>query len=484
MAQARRKPHILLLMSDQHRGDCLGAAGHPCVRTPNLVRIAREGALFARAYSSTPSCTPARSGLLTGLSPWRHGMLGYGRVALEQPNELPRMVREAGYQTLGVGKMHWFPQRTTHGFHRTLVDESGRVESQGFVSDYRRWFREVAPDLDPDATGIGWNDHRMKPYALPEHLHPTVWTGDRAVEFLEAYADEEPFFLKVSFARPHSPYDAPERLIDMYRDAEIPERAVGDWAERNAMRGQAEFPDDLPRGDLGPEAPRLARMGYYGNVTFIDEQVGRILGALERRGMLEDTLILFIADHGDMTGDHHLWRKTYAYEPSARIPMLVRWPEWLLTAGRGQVLGMPVELRDVLPTLLDAAAGGYDDSRFDGRSLLPLITGDAAGWRETLDLEHSRCYWPENQWTGVVGERYKYVYYAPTGREEMYDLQADPQELHDLAADPESAPLVREWRGRMIEHLAERGAPYVVDGDLGLRPDAMLYGPNYPRERE
>ncbi|MGQ9729860.1 MAG: arylsulfatase [Candidatus Zipacnadales bacterium] len=481
MRPAKKRPNILFLMTDQHRGDTLGCEGHPCVQTPNLDRLAREGVRFTRAYTSTPSCTPARAGILTGQSPWNHGMLGYYRVAPHYHNELPRFFREAGYYTLGIGKMHYHPQRNTHGFHRTLLDESGRVESEGFVSDYRQWFKQVAPDRDPDETGIGWNDHRAKAYVLPEELHPTRWTGDQAVEFLESYTGEQPFLLKVSFARPHSPYDPPPRLMDMYAGAAIPPALIAEWAERNALRGQ-EHPNDLARGDLGPNVPLVARQGYYGNVTFIDEQIGRILRALEGRGWLEDTLILFCSDHGDMLGDHHLWRKTYAYEGSARIPLLIRWPEGMISAARGQVQAEPVELRDILPTFLDAAGLPIEEGRFDGRSLLDLVRGNASGWREAIDLEHARCYWPENQWTGLTDGNYKYIYYAPTGQQELFDLRNDPGELHNLAQNPAYAALVGEWRRRMIEHLAERGEPYVMNGDLGLRPQAMLTGPNYPAD--
>lgn len=483
MAQPPLPRNILLLMTDQHRGDTLGVAGHPCVQTPNLDRIAREGVTFRCAYSSTPSCTPARAGLLTGLAPWRHGMLGYHRVAERYPREMPKLLREAGYYTTGIGKMHYHPQRNPHGFHQTILDESGRVESPDFMSDYRQWFRQVAPDLDPDATGIGWNDHRAKPYALPEELHPTRWTGDTAVGFLEDYAREEPFFLKVSFARPHSPYDPPARLMDLYADADIPPARVGAWAERNARRGEP-YPNDLARGDLGAAKPRSARQGYYGNVTFVDEQVGRILRVLEQRGWLEQTLILMTSDHGDMLGDHHLWRKTFAYEGSARIPMLMRWPEGMVAAPRGQVRGELVELRDVLPTCLDAAGIPHGEGDFDGRSLVRLARGETTGWRETLDLEHSTCYWPENQWTGLTDGRHKYVYYAPTGQQELFDLANDPDELHDLAADRAHAGIVQEWRERMVAHLAERGAPFVVDGDLGLREKPMPTGPHYPTTAE
>ena len=223
------KPNILLLMSDQHRGDFMGCAGNAAIRTPNLDSTAGRGAFFSCAYASTPSCTPARSSLLTGLSPWHHGMLGYGRMASSYPVELPRALREAGYYTLGIGKMHWFPQKSLHGFHATLVDEAVRVETPGFISDYRKWFKEKAPGLDPDATGIGANDYRARSYVLPEELHPTHWTAQKAIDFIDSYNDSRPFMLKVSFLRPHSPYDPPKRFMDMYDEKDMQKAYIGDW---------------------------------------------------------------------------------------------------------------------------------------------------------------------------------------------------------------------------------------------------------------
>lgn len=477
----RTKPNMLLLMADQFRADCVGAGGNEVIHTPNLDRIAREGVLFRSAYTSVPSCTPARAGLLTGLSPWNHGMLGYGRVAQWYRNEKPRMLREAGYHTLGIGKMHWFPQRHLHGFHKTILDESGRVETRGFVSDYRQWFRQQAPHLNPDATGLGWNDYQARPYALPERLHPTRWTADRAVGFLEGYDGGEPFFLKVSFARPHSPYDPPERFWKLYEDADLPKAVVGKWAERHAQRGK-KLPRNTWRGDLGEAQVRRSRQGYYGSVSFVDEQIGRILDALARRGWLENTLILFTADHGDMTGDHYLWRKTYAYEASARIPMLIRWGSGFRDAQRGRVLRQPVELRDILPTFLDAAGVGFNPARFDGRSMLDLVRGKTDAWRPWIDLEHDVCYSPENHWNALTDGRWKYIFHARDGEEQLFHLAADPGELQDLAADPAHAATLRLWRSRMIEHLAERGEPFVVNGKLAKRPRRMLYSPNYPRK--
>ena len=352
--------NVLFVMADQHRADCVGGSAH----TPNLDRLAREGATFTSAYSSTPTCTPARACLLTGLSPWNHGMLAYGKVAGRYAYEMPTAMHELGYFTAAIGKLHYTPQRNAHGYQMALLDESGRVESVDFRSDYRSWFASQAPLLNPDATGVGFNDYNAKAYVLPERLHPTRWTGDCAVRFLEDYQRPEPFFLKVSFARPHSPYDPPQRWMDFYRDRVLPGASIGKWAEGNRARNTEK--NDLWRGELGAAAIRESRQGYWGSVSFVDEQVGRIVESLEKRGMLENTLIVYTSDHGDMLGDHHLWRKSYGYEGSARIPMIIRLPG----TKKAQVIAQPVELRDIFPTVLDAAGAG-PSRPIDGRSMLP-----------------------------------------------------------------------------------------------------------------
>jgi arylsulfatase A-like enzyme len=265
------RPNILLLMADQWRADCLGAAGNRAIHTPNLDQLAAGGVRFTNAYSSTPTCTPARAALLTGLAPWNHGMLRYANVATRYPIEMPRALRDAGYYTAVIGKLHYHPQRNVHGYHQALLDESGRIESPDFRSDYRSWFWSQAPNLDPDATGLGWNDFDAKPYALPERLHPTAWTGQTAAAWIESYQRAEPFFLKVSFARPHSPYDPPERFWRRYQDADLPAATVSPWAKRFAPRSGPQT--DAWHGDLGVDQVRRSRQGYYGSVTFIDEQI-------------------------------------------------------------------------------------------------------------------------------------------------------------------------------------------------------------------
>jgi arylsulfatase A-like enzyme len=376
--------------------------------------------------------------------------------------------------------MHWDHQRTLHGFHKTILDESGREQSEDFRSDYRAWFHSVAPNLDPDATAVGWNSYRAAPYYLPEELHPTRWTGDVAVRFLEQYQQSNPWFLKVSFARPHSPYDPPQRWMDAYAEADLPRAAIGDWAGRYRRESRPGDPT-IWHGDVGSAQVRYARQGYYGSVSFIDEQVGRIVEALDRRGWLENTLIIYTSDHGDMTGDHHMWRKSYAYEASARVPMIMRWPQGLVSADRGQVRHEPVEIRDILATCCDAAETETPEP-IDGRSMLDPVRGKTADWRSWIDLEHDVCYSKRNHWTALTDGRWKYVFHALDGEEQLFHLGQDPHEQRDLAGIPAHTDALKTWRSRMVAHLAPRGEGWVENGRPALRPEAMRYSPNYPKD--
>lgn len=474
-ANGQRKPNIILVMTDQHRADALGCMGNKAVISPNIDQIAGEGVLFVNGYSAVPSCTPARAGLLTGLSPWHHGMLGYGRVARKYKYEMPAMLREAGYYTFGIGKMHWFPQKALHGFHGTLTDESGRVEQDGYVSDYRDWFKLQAPGQDPDITGIGWNEHRAGVYQLDEKLHPTYWTGKAAVELIRNYNLEKPLFLKVSFARPHSPYDPPLRFLNLYKEREIPEPFMGEWCHYlDRMKGD----QTAAFGDFGTAHAVKSRMHYYANITFIDEMVGEIVRVLKEKGMYENSVICFTSDHGDMLGDHHHWRKTYAYEGSANIPFLMRWPQSMEgKLKRGSVLENTTELRDFLPTFLDAAGAGIPEE-LDGLSLLRLVRDPKAGWREYIGLEHSTCYEKDNYWCAVTDGNWKYIWYFRTGNEQLFNLKNDPGEISELSGKNKKE--LNVWRQRLVEYLSERGEDFVQDGRPVIRSETMLYSPNYP----
>ncbi|MCG8580285.1 MAG: arylsulfatase [Bacteroidales bacterium] len=477
IVSAQDKPHVFLIMTDQQRGDCIGKE-NPLIITPNLDKLANDGVWFSNGYSSVPSCTPARAGLLTGMSPWNHGMLGYYKVAEKYQYEMPQMLRDNGYYTLGIGKMHWHPQRNLHGFHQTILDESGRVESDDFESDYRTWFREQAPGVNPDATGIGWNEHRAATYVLAENLHPTYWTAQQAIDFIDGYKEDKPLFMKVSFARPHSPYDPPKRFLDLYEGVDIPEPYMGDWAE-----DFGDYPKnkDAAFGDYGVDHAVKSRRHYYAAITFIDEQLGRFIDELKEKGMYDNALIIFTSDHGDMLGDHNHWRKTYAYEGSTKVPFILKWPSSqsaVVTKSAEQL--HCVELRDILPTMLDVI-GAEVPAEMNGQSMMDIVEGEDAGWREYIDLEHATTYDKHNYWCALTDGKMKYIWFFRTGEEQLFDLKKDRGEEHSVLTDPAYKKDLKQWRKRMLNHLKERGEPYVTKGKLTPFDKNILISPHYPQ---
>lgn len=473
------KPNIILITTDQQRGDCLGCDGHPVVETPYLDELAEDGARFKHAYTSVPSCTPARAGILTGMDQWNHGRLTMtGSDPLEYPATLPGELAKAGYHTQAIGKMHFSPERRLYGFHNLVLDESGRRKGK-FISDYHEWFDENKEGAYGYRDhSVDWNSWMGRPSHLPEHLHPSHWTATEGIKFLKHRDPTKPFFMWLSFARPHSPYDAPQHYFDMYNtNSDIPRAAVGDWCGRWDKKVADTNAPFTRRTDA--ETHR-ARAGYYGNITFIDHQIGRVLYELRRESpeVWADTFVIFTSDHGDMMGDHHHWRKTYAYEGSARIPFLMRFPKsWDLD--REQVLDQPIELRDIMPTILDAADVSIPDS-VDGESLLKLARDPRADWREFVQGEHTTCYDRDYGMQYVTDGREKYIWYHHTGEEMFFDLRSDPLECRELSESPDHADRVALWRKRLADINERRGDPRGQNGELVVQPEgALTLSPKY-----
>jgi len=475
------QPNIILIIADQLRGDCIGPNGHRYARTPNLDHLAAQGTNFTHAYSAVPSCLPARAALWSGQEQWHTGVLGMGSGQGNIPNDFPHTLAgemtRAGYRTHLVGKGHFEPQRAAMGFESHELDESGRMIARGEEDEYRAWFRRHGPDgVTPDDHGVDWNSWHARPWHLSEHLHPTAWTMTRALDFLKKREPDRPFFLNISFSRPHSPYVPPALYFDMYDRMELPAPFVGDWA---AMHNLPERNRNAWHGRMAPEEIHRARAGYLGEIGFIDTQLGRLFNWMSRfqPAAMRNTWFLFTSDHGDMQGDHHLWRKTYAYEGSARIPFIVAPP-----AGQGsrRMAEEVVELRDVMPTLLEAAGLPIPET-VDGRSLLPLLDAPAADWRPYIHGEHCTCYAPEQEMQYVTDGRRKLVWLPRIGEQQFFDLEAGPGELRNLIADPARQQEIDRWRGYLVGELEKRECGWVRDGKLHC-PEEALVSP-YKEER-
>lgn len=453
------RPNIVFILTDQMRGDCLSASGHPVVETPNLDVLAARGTNFTASYSPCPSCIAARASMFTGLRPTTHGRLGYqDQVPWRYPTTLPGELSRAGYQTHCIGKTHFFPQRACLGFQSLESNEGAQNFDGRYVNDYYEWLRERTNGrLGETDHGVDWNSWYARPSHLPEELHNNTWVAARGIEFLRRRDPTRPFFLNLSFIRPHPPFDPPRAFYDEYRDRALPPVPVGDWAQAYSRP-----PDDINAwcGALPVRALERARRAYYAQIAHIDNQIGRFLMAL-RLGRAEPTWLIFTSDHGEMLGDHHLFRKTYAYEGSAKTPLIICPP----AGSRVHTSDAPVSQKDLMPTILEIA-GVSIPTHVEGASLLPLLSAapESVGWRAYVHGEHAAFYAPDQGMQYLTDGKCKYIWFTQSGQEQFFDLANDPNELHDLAHSPKHQAQVAVWRSRMIQELAPRVADGLSDG--------------------
>lgn len=469
------RPNVVLVCVDQMRADAMGADGNADIDTPYLDDLARRGYRFRRGYSATPTCVPARVAMLTGKSPAEHGRYGYREgvnFPAAYPVTLPSVLRESGYQTFAVGKMHVFPDRARCGFDEVLLHDgflhysralTGGVSAS--VDDYVDFLRRETgdPRADYQDTGLGCNAMVARPWEREERLHPTRWVADESFRFLQRRDPTRPFFLYMSFHRPHAPFDPPAWLWEKYRSRRFAPRPRGEWVTRfeSAKKNgavEAEFADR-------PESTHHAvKAGYYGNIEFIDLQINRLQEALSDHGLSDTTIIVFVSDHGDMMGDHDMYRKSVAYEGSARIPFLVYLPPGLRdTWGEVREPTAIVELRDVMPTILEIA-GIQSPSGVDGLSVRGATHG--APGRDYLHGEHLISSLGRHSMQWIRGPRFTYIWFSGDGHEQLFDMDNDPQQLTDLAALPEYAGTLEDHRRLLIAELSGREEGFVDAGAL------------------
>jgi len=443
---SKERPNVLLFTTDQQRGDHLSIAGHPVVETSNVDAFVKRGAYFPNAYTEIPSTTGARRCLHAGQKSYECGLVGYAQVDWNEPNLLAQMLADNGYHCINVGWRNMHPSRKLFGFHTVICHDRHLGQD-----DYGDWLREqLGSYIDEYGHACDANGWSARPWHLEERYHSTHWTTNVALEQIEKRDPTRPFFIWVSHHRPHSPYDPPRFFWDMYINRKMPEIPIGDWASKYALPNPG-LERSAWYGHLTEEQNQRMRAGYMGSITYIDYELGRLMERLARLGLLENTLILFTSDHGDMQGDHHLHRKSYAYEGSARIPFLLRYPESLSlpTGTFEQVVG----LEDVMPTILEVGEVKIPNS-VTGKSVLDAVQGKK--WREFIHGEHSPCFSEDNAMHYLTEGKEKYVYFPTTGQEQFFDLSKDRQELHDLAEEPSSSQRVETWRQRLIHLLAKR----------------------------
>ncbi len=465
--------NVVLIVTDQFRADTLGISGHPLVQTPNLDALASGGCRFRRAYAESPTCIPARRSLISGTAPAANGMVGYrGDVPWDPSHTLPGELSRHGYQTQLVGKLNLHPPRKRFGFDHLVLSEATRGND-----DYNEYLIQngVTYPRAGVAHGVNSNGWVGRPNHLPEHLTHAFWCTSRAIEFIEKRDPSCPFCLNLSFIDPHPPFTPPAFYYDRYVQMDLPEPVVGDWSER-APHPQKGLPVASGRIHLDRHAMQQMRAAYYGMVNFVDDQIGRLLNHLGDRGLLRKTLIVFTSDHGEMLGDHGLFRKGQPFQASANIPLIVKGTAELAMR-EGHVSDDPVGLQDVMPTILDLAGIAVPET-CTGRSLAGLMRGESRTPREFLHGEHARHADTHDGMHYIVDQRFKYIWFSRSGAEHLFDLMNDPCELRDLSSSAEHTQNLWQQRRRLVDVLKDRPEPFVRNGELacGVEHDDLVPG--------
>jgi len=451
------QPNILWICTDQQRYDTIGALGNSYVSTPNIDRLVAEGVTFTHAYCQSPICTPSRAGFLTGQYPSTVHINGNGLATFpDHPPLVTRLLADGGYDCGLIGKLHLasayqrIEQRVDDGYRYWQYSHAPRDDwPQGH--DYADWVR---------AKGYVLGELTKDPAGVPAELHQTTWCAEKTIEFIREER-EGPWLASVNIYDPHPPFNPPQAYRDLFDPAQMPgphfrESDLAQQAKLAAVDFQSKgrTPDNLdikspvlPASPLNPDwlghesaGKRDAwtlQAAYYAMIKLIDDQLGRILGALEESGQRDNTVIIFTSDHGEMLGDHGLIQKGCRfYEGLVRVPLIWSWPGHFEAGLRSDAL---VELTDKAPTLL-ALAGQTPPAHMQGRSLLPILTGEAAP-DQHRDFVRSEYYdalgLADGSFATMVRDRrYKLVVYHGHGLGELYDLQADPHEFTDLWDDP------------------------------------------------
>ena len=454
-------PHILFILTDQLRADCLGCAGHPLVQTPHIDRLAAEGVRFTHAFTSSPICVPARMSIASGLYPHNSNMWQNDAGMPLDADTYMKHLRGQGYRTCAIGKNHLYLMEDTDLYDNTdnyhaigfdhIEDMPGAwacLITRSIYTDYLAEvglldrLREYLGDLEakPD------EERRFVAEALPipAEAYIDAFVPRRVTRYVEEYDSDQPSFVYVGFQGPHEPWDAPDEYARLYPPeqvpAPIPELPPGDWLPARSLRYQRWAQYYQPPN---PRAGQEIAARYFGKITHLDEGVGRIVAAYQRTGWWDNTLVIFASDNGEMLGDLGRLSKSVCYDSALRVPLIVRMPGG---AGAGTTHPAFVETIDIHGTILEAAGSTISTDK-DCRSVLPLIRGEVPSIRSDVLAEaHVHYMLRTPDWKILIGRDGLTIL--------LFDLAADPHEQRNLCGHPDYAQRELELRSLLLTRIA------------------------------
>lgn len=461
-SQAQNQPSCLLISTDHWPASLLGAAGHRAIRTPTLDSLAAAGVRYTNCYAECPVCIPARRTLMTATPPRTHGDRTFQvKAPMPQLPTLAQTFQDAGYQAYAVGKLHVYPQRDRIGFDDVILAEEGRP-GLGAIDDYEIWMGEQGYLGRSFAHGMGNNEYIHRPWHLPQETHVTNWATEQMCRMIRRRDPTRPAFWFLSYCHPHPPLVPLESYYNLYRDIHIPQPERGIWTQNFA-----ELPYPLQvihqryGSNFAPDEIQSILRAFYALCTHIDHQLRRVIGTLREEQLLDNTIICFTSDHGDMLGHHGLWAKRLFYENAANIPMLLLGPVGDERTSPGSQDDRLVGWQDVMPTLLDLAGIPIPDS--------------VAGLSMVGDERRPYFY-------GEVGEgpmatrmirqaQYKLIYYPTGNRFHLFDMDADPLELQDLSESQQHASVRQQLTALLLDELYGSDQEWLHNGTLVGLPE-------------
>lgn len=434
---ADQQPNLLVIMSDEHAPQFTGLYGHPLVRTPNMDRLAQRGVVFENAYCNTPICVASRMSFLTGLYVHHNGAWDNSAPLAVDAVTWPHLLRVQGYDVVLSGKQHFVGPDKLHGFRAQLARDL-HAENAHPTFDWS--------DGTPPAP-LPWPTLEQAGPGTTLEIEIDDQAEDEAIKYLHDPARRDgPWALNVSFIAPHFPLVVPECYWDMYPldQVDLPNIPPGHlesqhpvYQRMRSMFGFVDFPEELVR---------RGRAGYYGLITYLDDKIGRLLDTLDEIGQREHTLVVYVSDHGEMNGEHGMWRKSNFYEHSSRIPLIMAWPGHL---PEGRRVPEVVSLVDLTATLVDIGEGS-PITPLDGDSLLPLARGEEVNWKDEAFAEYL-AHGVAAPMAMLRRGRFK-LNYSLGDEVELYDLIDDPGEFRNLAGKSEYSDTVRDMTASILSH--------------------------------
>jgi choline-sulfatase len=441
MSNPDTPPNILLIMSDEHAPMYSSTYGHPLVQTPNMDELAAQSVTFENAYCNSPLCCPSRMSFMTGRYVHRIGTWDNASPLASDSVTWAHLLGAVGYDVVLSGKQHFCGPDQLHGFRAQLARDlhAELWTRDGVLCGTPDWTQGTPAAPRP------WGGVQQAGPGTTLEIEVDDLVEEQALAYLRDPARKtQPWALNVSFIAPHFPLVVPQRFWELYPldTIDMPEIPPGHLENQHPvhqrmrrMFGCLDFPEELVR---------RARAGYYGLITYLDEKVGRLLDVLKETGQYENTVVIHCSDHGEMNGEHGMWRKSSFYEASVRVPLQISWPGHL-PAGR-RVNGV-VSLVDLIATLADITDATHI-APLDGDSLLPLMRGTAADWKNEAFSEYLAHGVAKP--TAMLRRGHYKLHYSLGDPPQLYDLAQDPDEFHDLAQAPAYQSVVKELQTRLL----------------------------------